>query len=653
MNTSSRCTTLIVLSCLAGLLTSCEARSLNRRDRSANRDAVTTPSAARADASDGGIGAAQKTASREQEASQTQDETAEPAVGVAELLTSASGSEDVAALAPSTAQEKAGPQEAPKPPVGSGAPGPKVAEGPELPPGVGAQGAAQSGVDRAAGLSAECKATYEQLVKLRQGIPLVFSNLRRTQDEIDADIRRSIDLGKEFLAAKECKDTKAALWVKSWLARDLFTRVDRVKEDFVKRYKVEAGLAPNAQLGAAQARQFRARADLEIEAYNAEIDELLTGALPKLSPGSEEYCNAVSLIADKIFHRKRDMPRFREFAERFQEHCGDHLGWGKNYHYDIGTSYLLERRYGEALQYIEKVVEERPDDERHVLHNDIKYQALWALADLGGIEDLTLSMKPLYAERLKNAGAMKPIYRGQYEQWYLTCDFFCGMARYAMGDVAGSLAKMREYIERVDALEQRLAAQGKRLPNVPQIFRDFRARDYVYFFSGSQTGRTEVEQSGWQGRVPAVDLDKNIRWVSGNPTTLAASRGKVVALMFRGPNNLRSRDFFLTLERMQREQSEDLVALNLYFVQARMRDEVKLQRFDAMAKEVKDLGVTMPSGFDVSQGNAFFKACHATMGSPSFVLLDRQGKIAWYHADPNPRDIAVLESVLERLVASE
>ena len=82
----------------------------------------------------------------------------------------------------------------------------------------------------------------------------------------------------------------------------------------------------------------------------------------------------------------------------------------------------------------------------------------------------------------------------------------------------------------------------------------------------------------------------------------------------------------------------------------RIRENSRQQRLERMAKEVKDFGLEVASGFDVSAKNDFYKGCHATMGSPSFVMLDHEGRLAWYHVDPRQRDVMMLQAVAERLM---
>lgn len=56
-------------------------------------------------------------------------------------------------------------------------------------------------------------------------------------------------------------------------------------------------------------------------------------------------------------------------------------------------------------------------------------------------------------------------------------------------------------------------------------------------------------------------------------------------------------------------------------------------------------------GFDPDRtGHKIFRGLGGTVGTPSFVVLDRQGKIAWFLADPRALHVKLAERVIDRLL---
>ena len=73
---------------------------------------------------------------------------------------------------------------------------------------------------------------------------------------------------------------------------------------------------------------------------------------------------------------------------------------------------------------------------------------------------------------------------------------------------------------------------------------------------------------------------------------------------------------------------------------------------EALRDDLRSLDVSLPAGYDPDrQQHALFKALHAMVGTPTFVVFDKEGRFAWYLADPRDLDRAIARRVLERLLA--
>ena len=77
-------------------------------------------------------------------------------------------------------------------------------------------------------------------------------------------------------------------------------------------------------------------------------------------------------------------------------------------------------------------------------------------------------------------------------------------------------------------------------------------------------------------------------------------------------------------------------------------EDEKLQR---MRDELEQLGARIPGGFDPDRKKqSFFRATHGTVGTASCVVIDREGEMAYFMADPRDMDRQILRRVVERLL---
>ena len=189
-------------------------------------------------------------------------------------------------------------------------------------------------------------------------------------------------------------------------------------------------------------------------------------------------------------------------------------------------------------------------------------------------------------------------------------------------------------------MEQELAQVGKQLPSVARIYRDFRARDYKKY----------LEE--FQGKVPSLELDADVEWLTGKPVSFAAARkeGKVVAILFRQPKNLRALSFLKLLNGLQQQNPDKFVAVTLSFMPKGITPQARQQRADNLRGELQENELGLSAGFDITEKYKVFRSLHATVGSASFIMFDSAGQAAWYHVDPTERDLNTLQRVADRLM---
>ena len=502
----------------------------------------------------------------------------------------------------------------------------KPEAGPEVEP---------SKVVAAPALSAECQALYDELSKLRAGIPYVFHDLERSPREIDDDLKKSIGLADKFL--KTCPGNAYTGEIKALLARHLSSRYKRQENSYRDALKRQLGVA---KLSRAQRAQIAAQVKVLMKKYLDRIEELGQEALTASRPGERTHCEGLSVLADLSFNYLGDNESHIELSRQYiAAGCEELLEGNQDYHFNIGMSFLRAGQYEEAKQHILKVLKTRSDRPQFVIYNICLFEAMYALGDHEGLENLMIRVQEEYGERLKDGKLPKSIW-AQYSQWSLISDFWLGFASYALGDVESARANYRRYIDKVDQLEQELAQTGKQLPSVARIYRDFRAKDYMKYLDE------------FQGKVPSRDFDSGVDWLVGKPVSFAQSRkdSKVVAILFRQPKNRRALPFLKLLDSLQKLNPEKFTAITLSFMPKGITPEARQQRTDNLRKELQDNELGVTAGFDTSDKYKVFRSLHATVGSASFIMFDSAGQAAWYHVDPTERDLNTLQRVADRLL---
>ena len=310
-------------------------------------------------------------------------------------------------LLPSCQQSARGPEKTEEEGGGAGAavspknPGKTVSPaGSEATPGL--PGSAEV---KAPELSADCQEAYDQLQKLRPGIPYVFSDLKRKPDEIDADLQRSIQLAEKFLA--DCGENAYSPGVKVLLARHLSSRYKRQEAVYKTSLTKQTGLK---KLNRTQRAQIAAQVKALMTAYLDRIEELGQAGLAASKPGTRDHCEGLSVLADLSFNYLRDNKSHRTLAGQYlAAGCEDILKGNQDYYYNICMSYLRDNRFVEAREYILKVLKDRSDRHQYAIYNICLFEALYALGEMEELEELMVRIQKEYVERLKDSTLPKSI----------------------------------------------------------------------------------------------------------------------------------------------------------------------------------------------------------------------------------------------------
>ncbi len=487
-------------------------------------------------------------------------------------------------------------------------------------------------------LSAPCEEILVRLRDLDVLVPILFAHSKRPQDQLNEDSKEGIVLARRFLA--ECPDTEPACEVRAQLARFLLARGrrhrDEVERERQQKIK-DSGMSPSA-VEAAWVDE-KSRIDQEMRAYYKEVEALAAAAGCKESPKARQTGLFVQL---KLAEQEGRFDDVRRIARALLEENPDHPN-APSIQISLASSYLSERRYKEAADYLRGAIEKREGDLEYVIFNDRLFDALTGLGDLEGMEELAHRIRAEYPDRMKALDV--GYYKSLYEQWYYNALFWIGFVRMSLGDAESAKAAFRESIAEVEALEAQLKAQGKVLNNVIKIYLDNRTRDLLQHLEDRH------------GKPPQVDFELGSMWATEEKLTLEGSRGKVVAAVFqtRGFHDDRSKPFLQAIDSLAKERQRDgLRGVWLSFLTGRGGPEEDAKALETLRDERKSFGVSLPAGYDPDRAHwRLFQALGATVGSSSFFVFNRKGEYAWYMSDPRGMDVAIARRVIARILAEE
>ncbi len=210
-------------------------------------------------------------------------------------------------------------------------------------------------------------------------------------------------------------------------------------------------------------------------------------------------------------------------------------------------------------------------------------------------------------------------------------DFQVGFALYALGDVPGAAAAFQRCIDHL----QSKATEGT-IDQVGQVFM-------------GRAQRLNNTLAALQGR-PAPAFDFSQYWINTS-FDLAGEKGNVVTLFFNPYENNRSAAFSTAIQAFYKDRFNDgFRAAWLALPKGSKNWDDQTQRLEA---NMNALGVTYPTTLarDEAWPPTVYEDYNIAAGTPTLVLVDRAGNIAWYKMDPTFRDFAVAGRVAERLMS--
>ncbi|MEM7232436.1 MAG: hypothetical protein AAF517_09690, partial [Planctomycetota bacterium] len=487
-------------------------------------------------------------------------------------------------------------------------------------------------------LSLESQAMLEQLKQIRSRVPFLFLDLKRDLSAIDFDLKRAIKLGEEFRAANPTN--KLTPEIVAYLGRDYLSRYKRHLVDYRNRINKEIqGALPKA----AADQEVQTLLKEEAGRYLSHMRTLGQFAFEKAQKGTKARYLALGLqsdIAEKDFNFREQIRYAKMLLEEFPD--AEHRS---KFQIDVGKALFYLADYESAAKWMREVISKHKADREYAIYNSVLFESLNGIGDLEGMEKLMRQIGDEYPERI--AKATSGHYKGQYSQWYNIRSFWIGFARYALGDVEGARSALLDCQAHLQKLRAELIAQKKDLPSVEGIILKFRVNDVLHYLDTFH-GKEPVVSEACAGKIARADMEDGVHWVTPHKISLESAKGKIVPILFRLPETKRTQTFLQELDELGKEM-DDVAPMTLAFLPSKVSQEQKEQRFQKMVRDLDHLEVDMPAGFDMSPNQCVFRSVHATVGTGSFIVYDKEGRAAWYLPDPRDMDRKILERVLKRL----
>jgi tetratricopeptide (TPR) repeat protein len=492
-------------------------------------------------------------------------------------------------------------------------------------------------------LSPECRALVAEITKLDKQIPWYYHVNKRSAADIHADIVTCAGLCESFLS--KCPQSALVCEVTATLARVLFGGQEWHKSEIEREYGEKLSGPSTASAAWKKWNAYKNR-------VLALAEEVISGCTP---PGSRARRTALwvtfeSRVAAGLYAKAREAGKTLIDELPFATDSGQEVEDIKSgVHMSMAYTFQYEGNYEAVVEYLRAVIDKHHTDPEYGLYNDILLQGLTGTGDLEGMRELQYQVRAEYPERLP--GLPEGYLIRQYEHALYITQFWLGFVSMVLGEMDDAAELFQSNILEINEFHERRKAEGQLPLTYLEVYRDQRSGTLLRFIRELYGRVPEITQE--DGTRGPLDFDLGDLWATEKRLSLKESRGKVVAVLFRRPTNASAASFIQQLDPFIGERAKDgLAAITLGFVRRKPHAGQDSARCKRMRDELATLKVkNFVGGFDPDRtGHKIFRGLGGTVGTPSFVVLDRQGKIAWFLADPRALHVKLAERVIDRLL---
>ena len=307
-------------------------------------------------------------------------------------------------------------------------------------------------------------------------------------------------------------------------------------------------------------------------------------------------------------------------------------------HLGLLRCYVNAQNTRDGIPFARKLIKE------HYQRSDLPhyYELLWKLqtiaGNLEGLLALTQEVDRIFPLRSIRKGA-KPREKDAYKRYLGYNGFRKGYCHFALGSTGEALDAFVKHVDELDKLREKLERQGQAFPPELDVYRK-RSSSNVRFLQNRQ------------GEIPKTGLE-NIVWAVGEPISFAQAQTKPIAIIFRNVGETRSSHFLKKMDAYAGEHPDLFQLFVLSFTRRTGANANPQEDADEAIQDAAELGLQHTSiGIDPDSRTEepdVFQACQALIGSATFVVVDRTGRMRWWQQDPRDIDFHFSTAVLGRI----
>ncbi len=462
----------------------------------------------------------------------------------------------------------------------------------------------------------KCPESLARIRALYESIPEDWRDAKDLSD-LKQRVRTCIQESEAFL--RDCRDAEGGHEANFFLGRLLFSE---------NRIAWMQWIEGQRKIGLDDAVIVQGREKWAAE-YFGRVADLANRAAEKSEKGSVLRLRSLDVHADSLYQ----MGQHEKALEKYRAILEEQPNYEQKSRVYLAMINSLDAlgRQDEGIQLARKAMTELGEDPLFPSF----LEALWKLnsskGDLDGLLKVVEEMRSTLPVRLQRA-AVTARERDSAERSLNYSGFRLGYAKFALGDFPGALAAFSGHITDLNELEKRLTEAKKPFPQDLGVYRDMRSKDNL-----------EVLESKIGTRVNA-DF-RSALWATGRRPTLD---GRVQAILFRNYGDERSAPFLQGLDRACREQKEAFELFAISFLKGSEDPEAQIGE---VVREANALEIQCPVGLDPdAKEKSMFDAFGATVGSATFVVIDREGKYVWFQQDPRPIDVKFSLAIVDRVM---
>lgn len=467
-----------------------------------------------------------------------------------------------------------------------------------------------------------CEKEIAAIRQAYKGIPKDFRQIDHTKIEQIAKTIHDFQLRLQAFT-KNCDADKLGL--------DTFTMLARMRTALETR--VRPTLTKSGIKGIELAERMRDYNDLSIQYCQKTLDLLAAVKDEKVrAQHTGLHCETLDLQGDIQF-KINDYDAALQNYLKLLEVCPSYPGVGTTVT-GAARAYKALGRTTEGIAFISKYIKS------HYKLPDLPffYEALWNLlvtdGDIDGMVQWCKTIQEIFPLRMMRAD-LKKYEKDGYRRYLGFSGFRIGYSLLARGDLSGAAEAFQKHVEDTDKLERDLASINSPLPKELEIYKT-RSLDNLHILE------TAI------GDPPGADLELEEFWATPRRVTLSESRGKAVAILFRGDDDRRSKHFMSSLDKNLAENPDNKEFVVLHYMKG-SRDLPG--QLSTLQDNILEMGIEAAAvGMDPdAERRSLFRAFKATVGTATFMIFDREGNLAWWQQDPRGMDAKLAVAIWERL----